>query len=216
MSDYQLDQELYIHPSPAGAYYAISGADKNPSRELLFALFKQPSTPKFSLESAKEWLKEPDDDKALDLLYHMQKVGWIEGLETPRDAPEGILEEMLPQLLSTLSDKVILADEQGFYIASHGFPHETAEALSVLSAELSTVYEKRQGVLKNNLGLNTSAWGLVDVAGNSQIGFWPMHIGAQCFVLIIGGAPRLNQPQLTAMVWALTTRYGDHHNDNKV
>lgn len=215
MSNYQLDQELYIHPTPSGAYYCISGPESNPSRQLLSALFKQHSTPKFSLESAKEWLQEPHDEKALDLLYHMQKVGWIEGLETPKDTPEGTLEAMLPQFLSTLSDKAILADEQGFYIASHGFPHETAEALSVLSAELATVYEKRQGVLKNNLGLNSRAWGLVDVAGNSQIGFWPMHIGAQCFVLIIGGAPRLNQPQLTAMVWALSTRYGDHQTDNE-
>ncbi len=215
MSDYQLDQELYIHPTPSGTYYAISEPENTPSRQLLSALFKQPSTPKFSLESVKEWLKEPHDEKVLDLLYHMQKVGWIEGLETPRDAPEGTLEEMLPQLLSTLSDKVILADEQGFYIASHGFPHETAEALSVLSAELSTVYEKRQGVLKNNLGLNSRAWGLVDAAGNSQIGFWPMHIGVQYFVLIIGGVPHLNQPQLTTMVWALTIRYGDHQTNNK-
>ena len=210
MSNYQLDQELYIHPTPAGAYYSISGLERTPSRQLLFALFKQRDTPKFSLESVKEWLQEPDDDKALELLYHMQKVGWIEGLTEPKEAPIGVLEELLPQFLSTLSDKAILADEQGFYIASHGFPHETAEALSVLSAELATIYDKRQGVLKSNLGLKTSAWGLVDVAGNSQIGFWPMHIGEQCFVLIIGGAPRLNQPQLTTMVWALTTRYGNH------
>jgi len=211
MSNYQLDQELYIHPTPAGAYYCVSGLEKNPSRQLLFALFKLPETPKFSLESVKEWLQEPDDDKVLELLYHMQKVGWIEGLEEPKEAPEGVLEELLPQFLSTLSDKAILADEQGFYIASFGFPHETAEALSGLSAELAMLYERRQGVLKNNLGLKSSAWGLVDVAGNSQIGFWPMHIGEQCFVMIIGGAPHLNQPELTTMVWALTTRYGNHH-----
>jgi hypothetical protein len=209
MSNFQLDQELYIHPTPSGAYYCVSGPEDSPSRQLLFSLFKERTTPKFSLESAKKWLQESDDEKALDLLYHMQKVGWIEGLKEPKEAPDGVLEEMLPQFLSSLSDKAILADEQGFYIASHGFPHETAEALSALSAELAMLYERRKGVLKNNLGLNTSAWGLVDVAGNSHIGFWPMHIGEQCFVMIIGGAPRLNQPQLTTMVWALTTRYGN-------
>ena len=210
MSKYKLNQDLYISPTPAGAYYCISGPEQNPSRQLLQGLFKQRSTPPFSLESIKKWFLATNNDKLLDLLYHAQNIGWIEGLDEPKEAPEETLEELFPQSLPSLSgsDKVLLADSHGFCISSHGFPHETAEELSGLSAELASLHERRQGVLENNLGLNTSAWGLVDAAGNSQAGFWPMYIGEQRFVLVIGGVPYLNQPELTTIVWALTTRYG--------
>ena len=210
MSKYQLNQDLYLYPAPAGAYYCVAGPEENPSRQFLQDLLKQRSTPQFSLATIKEWAQESEDDKILELIYHAQNIGWIEGLDSPKDAPSETLEELLPQLLPNLSEnkKALLADDQGFYIAVSGFPHETAEELSGLSAEIALLHERRQGVLKNNLGLKTSAWGIVDAAGNSQVGFWPIYIGGQRFELVIGGAPRLNQSALTKMVWALTTRYG--------
>jgi hypothetical protein len=30
------------------------------------------------------------------------------------------------------------------------------------------------------------------VVGNSQVGFWPLYVGGQRFVRVIGGMPRLN------------------------
>ena len=210
MSKYQLNQDLYLYPAPAGAYYCVADPEDNPSRQLLQGIFKQSSTPQLSLDAIKEWGHESEDDKILELIYHAQNIGWIEGLEAPQDAPDETLEELLPRLLPNLSEnrKALLADDQGFYIAASGFPHETAEELSGLSAEIASLHGRRQGVLQKNLGLKTSAWGIVDAAGNSQIGFWPMYIGGQRFELVIGGVPRLNQSELTKMVWALTTRYG--------
>jgi len=57
------------------------------------------------------------------------------------------------------------------------------------------------------MGLETSAWALVDAAGNSRVGFWPLYVGKQRFVLVLGGVPRLNQPALTELIWALSKRY---------
>ena len=146
------------------------------------------------------------------MLSHLQKLGWVQGLEQSLDTPSGQLETLLPDMLAQLSvsGKALLADEQGFYISSSGFPHETAEELSGLSASLATLHDRYQGVLKNNLGEGSAAWGLIDAAGNSQVGFWPMFVGEHRFALVIGGLPQLNRPALVSLVWALMMRYGRH------
>ncbi|PUB88526.1 MAG: hypothetical protein DBP01_11850, partial [gamma proteobacterium symbiont of Ctena orbiculata] len=48
---------------------------------------------------------------------------------------------------------------------------------------------------------------LADASGNSQLGFWPLHIGQQRFVLVIEDRPCLNQPAFRDLVWTLTLRY---------
>jgi hypothetical protein len=89
----------------------------------------------------------------------MQGLGWIEGCESPRSAPAAALEDLLPDLLLPLSGsgKALLADSQGFYLDSDGFPHEAAEELSALSADLATLHERRHSLLRNNMSLETSA-----------------------------------------------------------
>ncbi|RKZ78018.1 MAG: hypothetical protein DRQ35_06660 [Gammaproteobacteria bacterium] len=213
MSDpesYQLLDDVYVSATPAGAYYCASGESETPSRNLLRALMQQTLPSALSLDSLKSWTDLDDDNEVLALLYRMQSLGWLEGQEEQQLAPEGSLEEVLPDLLVGLSDsgKVLLADEQGFYLCSQGFPHETAEELSALSADLSSLYQRHQGLLKNNLNLETSAWAMVDAAGNGQIGFWPLWIGTHRFVLVIKGVPLLNQPALMKLIWVLSIRYG--------
>ncbi|MCG8426235.1 MAG: hypothetical protein MI754_02615 [Chromatiales bacterium] len=210
MTEYRISEGLYLLPTPAGAYYAVSGIDKNPSRELLKAILSYTESPLLSVDSIKEWIKSGDDSEAYELLYHAQSLGWLEGFEEPKIPPTDALENILPVLLPDLSSngKALLADGQGFYVASAGFPHEAAEELSALSADVANLHERHGGLLNNNLGLNSGAWALVDTAGNSQIGFWPLFIGAQRFVLVISGTPRLNQPALTSLIWTLSIRYG--------
>ena len=209
MSLYELNQGLYIAPTPAGAYYSVSSDEETPSRRLLHILLQHDASPLLTIEKLKAWKGVDDEEVALDMLYHAQNLGWVEGLDQQLPAPDGVLEDILPEFLSALSDtgKVLLADAEGLYISSHGFAHETAEELSALSADLANLHERHRLLLCNNLGLNTSAWSLVDAAGNSQIGFWPMYIGEQRFVLVISGLPYLNQPALTRLIWALSMRY---------
>lgn len=210
MNEYQLAENLYIAVTPAGAYYAVSDPDVNPSRQLLLALLNQEKTPKLSLEGLKAWIGSSDAGEVLEILFHTQQLDWIEGLESLREAPTGALEDIIPELLTPLSGsgKALLADGQGFYISSQGFAHETAEELSALSADIASLHERHLGLLGSNLGLTTNAWGLIDASGNSQVGFWPLFIGDQRFVLALGGVPHFNQPALTTLIWALNTRYG--------
>lgn len=209
MSAYTLTEGLYLYPTPAGAYYAVCANDADKPRQFLRQLLLQPVTPALNYENLSHLAGVTDPEKCNELLYHCQKLSWVQGLTSPEEYPSDLLENILPGLLAKMSEsgKVLLADMQGFYLASHGFPHEVAEELSGLSAELSTVHERRSGLLMNNLGVSGQAWGIIDVFGNSQIGFWPLFIGQNRFVIVISGIPHFNQPEFVKLIWALSKRY---------
>lgn len=209
MASLNLKERLYIHPTPSGTYYAVSATEQNATRKMIQGLLRKESSPLLTLEDLKSWTGIDDDAQGATLLYHAQGLGWVQGFEHPRKCNEEPLEIQLPNLLKALSvhGKVLLADQQGFYLASNGFPHEVAEELSALSADLASMHSRRTGLLVNNLGLATSAWGIVDAAGNSKIGFWPLFIGAQRFVLVISGLPQFNHPDFVNLVWVLSRRY---------
>lgn len=205
-----IDSEVYLSPSPAGAYYCVSGMERNPARQFLDRLLREKISPALNEGNLLRLTQHERLDDAVELLHHVQKLGWMEALKSPVEAPSGRLEDILPKVLPLFSEngKILLADAQGFYVSSSGFSHEVAEELSAMSANIATLHQRYQGVLNKNLGENSSAWSLVDAAGNSQIGFWPIFIDNSQFMLIINGLPRLNQRALTMLVWALNTRYG--------
>jgi hypothetical protein len=46
-----------------------------------------------------------------------------------------------------------------------------------------------------NLGISgSSRAAMIDAAGNSRLGIWPLDVGQQHFALIAGGSPRFNRP----------------------
>lgn len=209
MSAYSLTEGLHLYPTPAGAYYAACTMETDKPRQFLRALLKRQQTCALNVANLQQLMSQDEEQKCMELLHHCQKLGWVQGLDAVRQYPQGALEEILPDLLSKISEhgKVLLADSQGFYLASHGFPHEVAEELSALSAEIATVHERRSGLLINNMGLGSHAWAVVDSFGNSQLGFWPLFIGNNRFVVAMSGIPHFNQPELVSLVWALTIRY---------
>lgn len=211
MSHYSLTEGLYLYPTPAGAYYAASSTVTDRARQFLKNILQQQQTPILSLEVLQQLMGQNDEQKCLELLHHCQKLGWVQGVDQAIEYPTGALEDILPQLLSSISEngKVLLADQEGFYLVSSGFPHEVAEELSALSAEISTVHDRRSGLLRNNMGLASNAWAVVDVFGNSHVGFWPLFIGKNRFVIAISGIPHFNQPDFVSLVWALSIRYAD-------
>ena len=209
MSIYTLIDGLFLYPTPVGAYYAVSSKEEDKSRKFLKSLLQQTKTQTLSIETLMDLMNEENEEKALELLNHCQNLGWVQGVKDIMDPPEGALEDILPTLLANMSEagKVLLADDQGFYLACHGFPHEVAEELSALSAEIATVHQRRSGLLMNNMGLGSQAWAIVDAFGNSQTGFWPVFIGKTRFVIAISGIPSFNQPDFVKLIWALSIRY---------
>jgi hypothetical protein len=207
--DFSLSQPCYLAATPAGAFYAVQGATKdNICRYLLF-LLSQEKTPLF----AEQHLNYLHDDKetAMQMLFRMQQLGYIQALSEPTTAIHGALEDVLPELLEKLSSsgKVILSDEQGFYLALSGFVHENAEELSALSAGLHEIYQRHKALLQNNLGVKTSALGLVDVAGTNDIGFWPLFFARTRFSLVIADVPRFNSKEFAQIINYLAIRYSD-------
>jgi len=209
MTELTLVEGLFLHPTPAGAYSAISSLEHNASRTLLHNLLIRQQSPELTLELLMELSSAKTEEDALEQLKHLQALSWVEGLDKPLIVNEQPMEEVLPKLLANFSSssKALLADEQGFYLATSGFPHEVAEELSALGAELASLHARRSGVLVNNLGLNSSAWSVVDAAGHSKVGFWPLFIGQQRFVLIMEGVPNLNRKEFVEFIWLLSRRY---------
>ncbi len=209
MTELVLTEGLFLHPTPGGAYSAVSAAEGNSTKALLRNLLGQEKTPALTAETLAALSGLESEDETLELLKHLQSLAWVEGLDSERAVLDSPLEEVLPELLGRLSNsgKALLGDEQGFYLASSGFPHEVAEELSALSAELASLHARRSGLLVNNLGLASSAWSIVDAAGHSKIGFWPLYIGKQRFVLVMEGIPCLNRPEFVELIWMLSRRY---------
>lgn len=209
MQRFNLIDGLFLYPTPAGAYYAIASQETDKPRRFLTRLLQQGETPALNLAQLKRLMETEEEEKIFELLLHCQKLGWVQGVDSPIKAPQTALEEILPDLLGKITEngKVLLADDQGFYLACSGFPHEVAEELSALSAELATVHKRRSGLLVNNMGIGSHAWAIVDAYGNSQIGFWPMFVGSHRFVLAISGVPHFNQAEFVTLVWALVIRY---------
>jgi hypothetical protein len=211
MSHYSLTEGLYLYPTPAGAYYAVSSTENDRPRQFLKNILLQQHTPILTIDGLRQLTGHDDEQKCLELLHHCQKLGWVQGIDSIKEYPTGALEDILPDLLSHISEngKVLLADQEGFYLVSSGFPHEVAEELSALSAELSIVHDRRSGLLRNNMGIGSNAWAVVDVFGNSYVGFWPLFVGKNRFVIAISGIPHFNQPDFVSLVWALSIRYAD-------
>lgn len=200
----------YLSVTPYGAHYAVSDASRDPFRDPLIALMSQPRSPLLTEQAARDWCATQDLQQALSALERLQSLAMVQGEPTSSEAPSGSLEQVLPPLLPALSEqgKALLADGQGFYLAVAGFRHETAEELAALSADIATLHARHSRLLANNLGIRETSWAVVDVAGASRIGIWPLHLAGQRFSLVIAGRPRLYQPDFARLVWALQLRYG--------
>ena len=203
----------YLLPTPAGAFSAAAEPDADPMRRFMSALLRQVVTPSVTEKSFLQWSGFDRLEEAYDWVWRMQELGWLQGLAGPRRAPEGPFDRVLAELLPALTrgGKVLLADSHGFQVSTQGFSHEVAEEISALSADIAALHQRRSGSLNRNLGLSGSAWGLLDAAGQSQLGFWPLYAGKERFVLAIAGMPSFNCPQMVDLVWVLQQRYAVSH-----
>lgn len=209
IGDMRLDSSSYIAATPAGAFYAVQSATKDAACQYLLFLLAQKQTPQFEKQHL-AYLHN-DEESAMQMLYRMQQLGYVQALEQAEEAGQGPLEDVLPKLLAKLSKegKALLADEQGLYLAMSGYAHESAEELSALSAGLHEVHERHKALLHNNLGVKSAALGIVDAAGNSEIGFWPLYFSRTRFSIVIEGMPRFNTQEFTRIINYLAIRYSN-------
>lgn len=201
--------EVYAEVTPAGAFYATSSPDQEGNRAILLHVLREGHRAPFTTEIASQWAENNNTDEALRSIFRLQRLGLLRGTHEAHTDSTLRLEDALPPLLARLSDqqKTLLADENGFYLAAAGFAHEAAEELAGLSADLLSLQSRHNRLLKNNLRINTETWGLLDPSGRSELGFWPLFIGQQRFMLVVSGTPRLQDQSFVTLVQELDKRY---------
>lgn len=204
-----LNRELYAEATPAGAWYAVSTADDSAERRLLLHILQQGPILPLSEQRLQQWSQTPDLDQALAVLYRLQRLEFVGGRRDSKPVPADNLENSLPALLAALSSegRALLSDDNGLYYAAAGFLHEAAEEIAALAGDIMALSRRHARLLKHNLGIGAQAWALSDPAGQAELGFHPLHIGPQTFILVIGGLPQLAGPAFVATVEALCRRY---------
>ena len=77
--NYSLTEGLYLYPTPAGAYYAVSSTDQDKPRQFLRKLLQEKQTPILNINTLKKLMEQDDEEKCYELLHHCQKLNWIQG-----------------------------------------------------------------------------------------------------------------------------------------
>lgn len=210
MTERETLEKYHLLPSPAGAFYAVSGTRADPMRRLLLALMAQPETRPTALPELARASGIDDETELLELLHQAQTLSWIQGFDTPQTIPTRQVAKAMEQLLAPLSavGKGLLVDWNGFAFARHGIDDDTAAALSALATDIAAVEQRHAERLRQTLGVSSQGWAAVDAHGASRIGAWPLFIADHRFLIVLQGAPRLNQPQFVELVWLLVSRYG--------
>ena len=206
---YSLAGEFYLHPTPAGAYFAASRPTRDPARAFLLRLLQEATTPQLTPELVQGWTGS-SPEAALEFVYRLQSAGLIQGLPVPVSVPPDSVEALLPPLLAQLAEdgRALLADQRGLYLGTAGFAHEQSEELAALGADLASVQERHAQLLHGNMRLRGDGWGFMNAGGYSELGFWPLYFGDDYFILVVGGQPRFNQEAYTTLIWTLGVRYG--------
>ena len=208
MGDYNKDSIRYIAITPSGAYFATLNPTPDDARALLLQLLSTDFDLLYSLELVSE-LADLDEVQAMGLFQQLLDRGFVALTESPPEIHRGPLEELLPDMLKQLSGtgKALLADDQGFCLSSTGFSAEQSETLSALAADLISLQERHKRLLNGEMGLAGDSWGIMNAAGQSQIGCWVVHIGHQRFCLVISDMPKLNQQAFAEILGCLARRY---------
>ena len=198
----------YVQVTPAGAYYATLCSEADDARTLLLQLLSADIALPYS-NALITGITGLSPEPAAELFDQLYRKGFFELSKEPTLIVDEGLEKMLPELLLALSStgRAVLGDDQGFCLGCAGFDEPHAEALSAMSADLIMLYERHHQLLAQQLGLKGESWGLLDPLGQSQLGFWVVHIGSKKFVLILDAMPQLNRVAMVELLSALARRY---------
>lgn len=210
MNQEQNDTPRYFQVTPSGAYYATLNTEPEALRALLLQLLSADTHIPY-ISSLLQKLTGMGEQDAQALLDKAVQHGFVDLPQNPEPIASGTIEQLLPEYLPQLADgRVLLADDQGFCLGQSGFGAEEAEAVAGMAADLVSMHERHQALLGRHLGFDGSSWALVDAVGQSELGFWTLHVGEQKFLLILEGMPHLNRQPFVDLMSVLIRRYLDY------
>lgn len=205
----------YLIATPTSAHHFTQNNLAHWQKDVLARLFSLPKSPILNDKTLAALFLTSNTAQIEHRFNECIKLQLLKVVTKEIAAPEGHLEDSLKSLIQTLSKNgnALLCDSQGFCIVNHGFADEVGEEISALSVEIATLHQRRAADITTKLMINSNAWSITDIYGNSCLGFWPLAIGEEAFVLVIEGKPSLQHPAMTSLVWMLYSRYGK--NDRK-
>jgi hypothetical protein len=191
----------FLVVTPAGAYFSVAAPDEDPARQVLRHL----------MASGRSLRREdlPAGGEGAEV-QRLLTLGWVQARPEPDSCPEASLEALLPVLLPDLSElgRSLLADHQGLAIGHSGFDEAEVQGLAGLSADAVALHRRAAPLLPDRGPRLPRAWAMVDAAGNSRIGFWPLYLPGRQFVLVLEGRPLFIRTAFQQLVWILVRRYG--------
>ena len=205
-----MESKKYLMPTPGGSYYFVQDSEKTEHREVIRRLVNYSSSLELSEKNLMEIFNVKSSESLKDKLKEFENLKLIQVVDNQFHVQVGNIEEDLVNIIKFFSKngKALLSDSQGFCVANNGFPSEMSDEISVLSADIAMMHKRRALGINSRLGLNSQAWSIVDASGNSRLGFWPLNIEDEVFVLAVEGVPSFNRPEFVELVWMLYLRYG--------
>lgn len=194
----------FLAVTSAGAYFAVAAGEVDPDRTLILNLLAEAQSP------LEQTLNMAGDPTVSEQLSRLKARGWLANRSEADSAPRSTLEALLPVLLPDLSDRgrALLADHQGLAIGLGGFSEHEAQGLAALSADALALARRAAQLLPHFGSHLPGSWAMVDAAGNSRVGVWPIHLPGRQFTLVIEGRPLFVRVAFQQLVWTLVRRYG--------
>lgn len=183
--------------TPAGVLHAFAHKAPDETESALQALLAGG----WALDSA-DWSRAHPQAQAV--LSGAIASGWVQPLRRPVQSPKARLDNFLPQVIASLSGecRAVLASEGGFCLGRAGMAQEQADILSAAAADYSEFAARQARRGWNGASRCVAFHGATDGLP-PNCSFLPFWIDGAGYWLILLGEPRLNNPALVELFWAI-------------
>jgi hypothetical protein len=183
--------------TPMGALHAFASKAPGETELALQALMAG----EWTLDMA-EWISA--HRKAPAVLSGAVANGWVQPLRRPVQCPKTRLDDFLPQVIASLSGecRAVLASEDGFCLGRAGMAQDQAEIVSAAAADYSE-FATRQARRGWDGATRCVAFHGDAPFVQPNCSFVPFWVDGAGYWLIVMGEPRLNNPALLELIWAI-------------
>lgn len=201
----------YICLTNIGAYLFASGSLVDRQSEVVQWILSQETTPEYSDDTMKFLSSETHSDNVMTILRSLVKRKAILLSRQPETCPDTPMQEVLPQMLSVLSDsgKAMLVDSQGLSIASVGVDAERIEALSALASKLAASLYHGDSDVFDLLDIEYGLTCLYDIVNKKIFTFVPIMLGSNRLVVVTEGKSVFSGKTFKDFIWVLWNRYSE-------
>ncbi len=201
----------YICLTSIGAYLFASGSLEKEQLELVQWLLSKETSPAYANSTLKALSSDTSLDDVMSVLRTLAKRKVIELSSDVQTCPDAPMQDILPQMLSVLSDsgKAMLVDSQGLSIASVGIDAERIQALSALASKLAASLYHGDSDVFDLLDIKYGLTCLYDIKEKRIFTFIPIFLGTRRLVVVTEGKAVFSGNNFKDFIWVLWNRYSE-------